>query len=179
MRLIAAFWTSLVFATLGPTTTVLASGSVEYTLGAGDELKVTIFGQQDLSGKFTIDGGGAISMPLIGNVETGGKTVREATNAIIAKLRPDYLKNPRVSVEVLNYRPFYIIGEVKKPGSYAYVSGMTAVNAIALGGGYTYRARENNVYITRAKDPKREKNKASHDTIVLPGDIIEVPERFF
>lgn len=172
----AAFWISVV---VGPVTVASASGPVEYTLGAGDELRVTIFGQKDLSGKFTVDGGGSISMPLIGNVETGGKTVREATNAIIAKLKPDYLKNPRVSVEVLNYRPFYIIGEVKSPGSYPYVSGMTAVNAVALGGGYTYRARENDIYITRAKDPKREKKKASHDTIVLPGDILEVPERFF
>ncbi|MBT5049665.1 MAG: polysaccharide export protein [Rhodospirillaceae bacterium] len=175
----AILWTSLIFATVGSVFPTMAAGSVEYTLGAGDELRVIVFGQQDLSGKFTVDGGGAISLPLIGNVNAGGKTVREATNAIVAKLKPDYLKNPRVSVEVLNYRPFYIIGEVKNPGSYAYVSGMTAVNAVALGGGYTYRARENNIYITRANDPKRKKKKASHDTIVLPGDILEVPERFF
>ena len=94
-------------------------------------------------------------------------------------MKPDFLKNPRVAVEVLNYRPFYIIGEVKSPGSYPYVSGMKAVNAIALGGGYTYRARENNLYITRANDPERQKIQASHDTIVLPGDVIEVPERYF
>lgn len=174
--LIAILWTSLILTIAGSVAPAL---SVEYTLGAGDEVRVIVFGQQDLSGKFTVDGGGAISMPLIGNVNAGGKTVREATNAIVAKLKPDYLKNPQVSVEVLNYRPFYILGEVKRPGSYAYVSGMTAVNAVALGGGYTYRARENNIYITRAKDPKREKKKASHDTIVLPGDILEVPERFF
>jgi polysaccharide export outer membrane protein len=172
-------WISLVLATFGGTAPALATGQVEYTLGAGDELRVIVFGQQDLSGKFTIDGRGSISLPLIGSVDAGGKTVREATKAIVAKLKPDYLKNPRVSVQVLNYRPFYILGEVKKPGSYPYVSGMTAVNAVALGGGYTYRARENNIYITRAKDPKREKKKASHDTIVLPGDILEVPERFF
>jgi protein involved in polysaccharide export with SLBB domain len=94
-------------------------------------------------------------------------------------LKPDYLKDPRVSVEVLNYRPFYIIGEVKKPGSYAYVSGMTVVNAIALAGGYTYRARENKFLVTRATDPKNIKHPADHDTQVLPGDVIEVPERFF
>lgn len=177
--ILAALWASLILAAIGTVVPALATESVEYTLGAGDEVRVTVFGQTDLSGKFTVDGGGAISMPLIGNVDAGGKTVREATNAIVAKLKPDYLKNPRVSVEVLNYRPFYILGEVKRPGSYPYVSGMTAVNAVALGGGYTYRARENNIYITRGKDPKREKKKASHDTIVLPGDILEVPERFF
>ena len=102
----AILWTSLIFATVGSLFPTMAAGSVEYTLGAGDELRVIVFGQQDLSGKFTVDGGGAISLPLIGNVNAGGKTVREATNAIVAKLKPDYLKNPRVSVEVLNYRPF-------------------------------------------------------------------------
>lgn len=156
-----------------------ANEPVEYTLGAGDEVRLTVFGQDDLSGTFQVDGSGTISLPLIGKVKAGGQTVRETEIAIIDKLKPDYLKNPRVSLEVMNYRPFYIIGEVKKPGSYPYVNGMTVVNAIALGGGYTYRARENNIYITRAKDPDRKKQEASHDTLVLPGDIIEVPERYF
>jgi len=161
---------------VGPTQ---ATESVAYMLGAGDEVRVTVFGQNDLSGTFLVDGSGTISLPLVGKVKAGGRTVRQTEKAIIAKLKPDYLKNPRVSLEVMNYRPFYIIGEVKKPGSYPYVNGMTVVNAIALGGGYTYRARENNIYITRAKDAEREKQKASHDTVVLPGDIIEVPERYF
>jgi len=152
---------------------------VEYMLGAGDEVRVTVFGQDDLSGTFQVDGSGTISLPLIGKVKAGGRTVRETEIAIVGRLKPDYLKNPRVSLEVMNYRPFYIIGEVKKPGSYPYVNGMTVVNAIALGGGYTYRARENNIYLTRAKDQERKKQPASHDTLVLPGDIIEVPERYF
>jgi polysaccharide export outer membrane protein len=156
-----------------------AAEPVEYTLGAGDEVRLTVFGQDDLSGTFQVDGSGKISLPLIGKVKAGGLTIRETETVIVDKLKPDYLKNPRVSLEVMNYRPFYIIGEVKKPGSYPYVNGMTVVNAIALGGGYTYRARENNIYITRAKDPERSKQKASHDTLVLPGDIIEVPERYF
>ena len=100
--------------------------------------------------------------------------------AIFAQMLLDgYLKSPRVNAEVLNYRPFYIIGEVKKPGSYAFVSGMTVVNAIALAGGYTYRARENKIYVTRATDPKNVKRPADHDTQILPGDVIEVPERYF
>lgn len=151
----------------------------EYRTGAGDKLRVTVFGHEDLSGEFQVDGSGYISVPLIGNVEAGDKTSQELESAIVYKLRPDYLKNPRVSVEVLSYRPFYILGEVKNPGSYAYVNGMTVVNAIALSGGYTYRGRENEVFIIRADDPERTKQPASHDTIVLPGDVIEVPERFF
>ncbi len=152
---------------------------VEYELGAGDKVKVTVFGHDDLSGKFLVGGNGDVALPLIGKVPAGGLTVTELEARIVDALKPDYLKNPRVSVEVLNYRPFYIIGEVKKPGSYAYVSGMTVVNAIALAGGYTYRARENKIYVTRATDPKNVKRPADHDTQILPGDVIEVPERFF
>ena len=151
----------------------------EYSTGSGDRIKVNVFGHTDLSGQFLIDGTGSIAMPLIGDVEVGGLTVRGIEKAIVAKLKPDYLKNPQVSVEVMNYRPFYILGEVKRPGSYPYVSGMTVINAVALGGGYTYRARENRIYITRATDPKREKKPARHNTAVLPGDVVEVPERFF
>jgi len=151
----------------------------DYRTGSGDKLRVTVFGHEDLSGEFQVDGAGKIALPLIGDVEAGEKTASELEAAIIAKLRPDYLKNPRVSVEILNYRPFYIIGEVKSPGSYPYVNGMTVVNAIALSGGYTYRGNEDKVTIIRADDPERKKQPATHDTVVLPGDVIEVPERFF
>lgn len=156
-----------------------AEETVQYTLGSGDEIRVNVFGHDDLSGKFNVGGNGMVSLPLIGNLRAGGRTIRQFEQAIVRKLRPDYLKNPRVSVEVLNYRPFYIIGEVKKPGSYPYVNGMKVINAVALAGGYTYRARENNLYVTRAADPKRRKRRADHDTVILPGDVIEVPERFF
>lgn len=151
----------------------------EYHAGTGDRLRVTVFGHEDLSGEFQVDGTGYISMPLLGNVKAGDRTAQELAHAIESKLKPDYLKNPRVSVEVLNYRPFYILGEVNNPGSYPYVNGMTVLNAIALGGGRTYRGKENRVYIIRASDPERIKQQATNDTIVLPGDIIEVPERFF
>ncbi len=154
-------------------------GIAEYRLGSGDEVRVTVFGQQDLSGKFTVDGSGFVSLPLVGNIAAGGKTLRNFEANIIRALKPDYLKNPRVSAEVMNYRPFYIIGEVKRPGSYPYVNGMTVVNAVALAGGYTYRARENRLLIIRATDRDRVKRPANHDTSVLPGDVIEVPERFF
>lgn len=156
-----------------------AAPQVQYTLGAGDAIKVTVFGHTDLSGEFQVDGGGMVALPLIGNVAARGLTVRQLETAIVRVLRPDYLKNPRVNVEVLNYRPFYIIGEVKKPGSYPYVSGMKVINAIALAGGYTYRARENRLYVTRATDQSRAKHRANHQTTILPGDVIEVPERYF
>ena len=150
-----------------------------YRLGSGDEIRVTVFGHKDLSGDFTVDGSGIVALPLVGNVQAGGLALRDFERNIIKALKPDYLKNPRVSAEVLNYRPFYIIGEVKKPGSYPFVNGMSVVNAVALAGGYTYRARENRLLIIRATDRSRTKKPANHDTAVLPGDVIEVPERFF
>ncbi len=153
--------------------------AVEYRLGSGDKVKVTVFGHDDLSGPFLVGGTGDVALPLIGKVRAGGLTAAEFEARIVDALKPDYLKNPRVSVEVLNYRPFYIIGEVKRPGSYPYVNGMTAVNAIALAGGYTYLARENKIFVKRAAGPKNVKRPADHDTLILPGYVIEVPRSYF
>lgn len=150
-----------------------------YTLGSGDKVRVTVFGHEDLSGEFEVDGSGNISLPLIRNVKAEGLTVRQLEQSITERLSPDYLINPSVSVEVLNYRPFYIYGEVTKPGSYPFVNGMTVVNAVAMAGGFTYRARTGSVRIVRAGDPQRKPVDADKDTPVLPGDIIEVPERYF
>lgn len=172
----ALLWLAAAFAAAAPSA---AADIPDYTLGSGDMIRVTVFNQKDLSGEFTVDGQGMVALPLVGNVKMGGLTLRQAEQAAVDKLRPDYLRNPRVSIEVLNYRPFYILGEVKKPGSYPYVSGMTVINAVALGGGFTYRARENDMTIIRGNDPQRRKQKATQDTVVLPGDVIEVPERFF
>jgi polysaccharide export outer membrane protein len=150
----------------------------EYTLGTGDQLRITVFGHDDLSGDFEVGTGGFIAFPLIGEVAAVGATPQELEASIIQKLKPNYLKNPQVSVEVANYRPFYIIGEVKNPGSYAYVGGMRVVNAVAMAGGFTYRAKEKKLLITRAKGGGNQES-ATQDTLVYPGDVIEVPERFF
>ena len=150
----------------------------EYRLGSGDEIRITVFGHTDLSGEFVVGSDGTISFPLVGQVAVDKNTMRELEEAIANKLRPDYLKNPSVNVEVLNYRPFYILGEVNSPGSYPYVSGMKVINAVALGGGYTYRAKTSRVVIDRAGDESR-RIEATPETTVYPGDIIRVPERFF
>ena len=151
----------------------------EYRLGSGDRVNVIVYGHKDLSGEFEVDSAGRLSLPLIQVVRAEGLTEQELEEAITRKLKPDYLLNPRVSVDILTYRPFYILGEVKNPGSYPYSSGMTVVNAVALGGGFTYRADKDDVIIIRASDPERKKIPAKHDTKVFPGDIIEVTERFF
>ena len=156
-----------------------AADNIEYRLGPGDKIKVTVYGHEDLSGQFEIDSAGRVSLPLIQFVKAANLTDRELEKAIIHKLKPDYLINPKVSVEILSYRPFYIIGEVKNPGSYPYVSGMSVVNAIAIAGGFTYRAKTDGILVTRNNDPNRTKVEADQNTKIFPGDIIEVPERWF
>lgn len=150
-----------------------------YTLGSGDKVRVTVFGEQDLSGEFEISGDGQISLPLIGNLDAGGKSLRELKSAMETALRDGYLKDPKVAIEVMNYRPFYILGEVNEPGSYPYVSGMSVLNAVALGGGFSYRADKEDILIIRGGDESRKPEKATPETVVLPGDIVRVEERFF
>lgn len=150
-----------------------------YKLGPGDALRVQVFRHEDLSGEFAMDGEGYFSMPLVGEILGGGRTARQLENEIeIALKSGGYLIDPQVSIEVLNYRPFYIIGEVRNPGSFEYVNGMTVINAVALAGGFTYRADQGDIIISRggSNGPKVE---AMLDTEVLPGDIVEVTERFF
>ena len=159
--------------------TAVAAEETNYRLAVGDRVKVTVFGQDDLSGEFDVGGSGAIVMPLIREVPAANRTVAELQAAIVAALSPNYVKNPRVSVEVLSYRPVYILGEVTKPGDYPYVSGMTVVNAIAVAGGFTYRARQSKITIQRDKDGDVVKLAAALDTPIKPGDVIQVPERFF
>jgi polysaccharide export outer membrane protein len=150
-----------------------------YTLGPGDQLRLTVFRHEDLSGEFELDGEGYFAMPLIGEILAGGMTARALETEIETRLENEgYLVEPQVSVEVLNYRPFYIIGEVNNPGSYQYVNGMNVVNAVALAGGFTYRADQDDIILTRGGS-NGEEIEAQLTTEVLPGDIIEITERFF
>jgi protein involved in polysaccharide export with SLBB domain len=150
-----------------------------YKLGPGDQLRVTVFRHVDLSGEFTLDGEGYFALPLVGEILGGGRTSRQLENEVEVALKSGgYLIDPQVSIEVLNYRPFYIIGEVNNPGSFAYVNGMTVINAVALAGGFTYRADDDDIIISRGGS-SGPKVQARLDTEVLPGDIVEVTERFF
>ena len=155
------------------------AGVEGYELGPGDQLRLTVFRHEDLSGEFELDGEGYFAMPLVGEILAGGMTARALETEIESRLQDGgYLVEPQVSVEVLNYRPFYIIGEVTNPGSYQYVSGMNVVNAVALAGGFSYRADQDDIIITRGGSNGEEMD-AQLTSEVLPGDIIEVTERFF
>lgn len=164
---------------IGPGAALAQREETIYRIDTGDKLSVRVFNEPDLSGEFVVDDQGQVSLPLIGNVEFQGRSVREAEGLIEAKLKDGYLKQPRVSVEVLNYRPFFILGEVKDPGSYPYVNGMTVLTAVALAGGYTYRAAKSDIAIVRDQAGTRREVKVSEESVVLPGDTIRVPERFF
>jgi len=150
-----------------------------YTLGSGDLLRITIFNQEDLSGEYQVNGNGDISFPLIGTIKTQGLTLPQVEAKLTNKLKPDYLLNPRISLQVLNFRPFYILGEVADPKSYPYVDGMTYLNAVVIAGGYTYRAKKGYVYVIRGNDSERNEIKLGTEQRVQPGDTIRVDERFF
>lgn len=146
-----------------------------YRLGPGDQLTIRVAGAEDVSGDFTVGDNGSVAMPLIGDVKASGMTRAQLEQEITEKLAQGYIKNPHVAVAVAKYRPFYIYGEVAKPGEYPYASGMRVLNAVATAGGYTYRANQNYVVVSR----HGQEAKALGSTPIEPDDVIEVPERYF
>jgi protein involved in polysaccharide export with SLBB domain len=151
----------------------------EYRLGSGDKIRVITFGEQELTGEFLVSGDGKVSLPLIGDLNAQGLTVPEFQHMVEAALKQGYLKDPKVSIEVLTYRPFYILGEVKNPGTYAYTNGLTVMNAVATAGGFTYRANTHRVFIQRQGDKESTPFSLDPQTPVAPGDTIRIPERLF
>lgn len=155
-----------------------ASAQTGYKLGSGDKLKVVVFGEEDASGEYEVDATGSISVRLLGRLQVKGLTISDVEQMLIEQYRSrGFFRNPRISIELINLRPFYILGEVEKRGSYPYVSGLTVAQAVAIANGYTYRASRSRITIQRSGAPKEE--PATEDTLVFPGDVIRVPERFF
>ena len=150
-----------------------------YRLGAGDKLRISTFGEEKLSGEFVVDGAGLVSLPLIGSQKAGGLTAQELQSNIAAALRDGYLKDPRVSVEVLTYRPIYILGEVNRPGAYPYSEGMTVLSAVATAQGFTYRANTKRAFIKAEGEAAERSTPLTAATPVKPGDTIRIGERFF
>lgn len=150
-----------------------------YRLDSGDQLRVIVFGQNDLSNSYTVDQAGMISMPLIGTVPARDRTTGELEYGIAAKLRAGYLRNPDVSVEVERYRPFFAMGEVGAAGQYSYVAGMTVQSAIAIAGGFTPRADQTVVTVTRRYDGELQTARLRMTDPVMPGDVLFVRERLF
>lgn len=153
----------------------------DYALGAGDKLRITVFGEENLTGEYSVTANGTIAFPLIGDIAAVGHTLTQIQDAIRVKLAAGYIKDPRVAVEVLEYRTFYILGEVNKPGEYPYRASLTLDQAVATAGGYSYRANRKRFAITHATDATEARLhfRDSRTLRIEPGDTIRILERFF
>ncbi|MCC5976569.1 MAG: polysaccharide export protein [Salinarimonas sp.] len=151
----------------------------DYRLATDDRVRLIVFGQDDLSNLYTVDGSGAITVPLIGSVEVEGLTTKEAAERVTARLAGGFLREPRVTVEIDTYRPFYIMGEVARGGQYDYVAGMTVETAVAIGGGFTPRAVRSYATLSRKVGDETERFNAPIDYPLRPGDTVIVRERWF
>ncbi|MGV8844440.1 MAG: polysaccharide biosynthesis/export family protein [Pseudomonas sp.] len=159
---------------------VQVEGSAQYRLSSGDVIRISVFGEEDLSfEELRLTDAGTFSYPFIGEVRAQGKTTGQIEQVIIGKLKGDYLVDPRVSVSVLTYREFFISGEVKTPGGYPFQPGLTLRRAVALAGGLTERASTSRISIIRDHDITRKSQDASLDTQVMPGDTITIDQGFF
>jgi len=158
---------------------VMPEPEVAYTLGAGDKLRVVVFGQEGLSNSYAVDASGHITMPLIGAVQARERTTEGLSRAIAQQLKNGYIRKPHVAVEIDAYRPFFILGEVAVPGQYPYVANMTAETAVAIAGGFTPRADKRKITLTRTVDGLPYRGPAPLTFPLRPGDTIVVPERWF
>lgn len=151
-----------------------------YVLDSGDKLRITVYDEPGLTGSYEVTDAGEISFPLIGNVQAGGTHLKDLQEAIAARLGKGYVKDPKVSVELAEYRPFYILGEVNKAGEYPFRVGLMIDQAVAAAGGYSYRANTKNVWLRRSGQEREQKiNLRGVAVPVMPGDTIRVGERFF
>lgn len=150
-----------------------------YVLGVGDQIALTVYGEADLSRTYSINPDGKIDVPLAGPVTASGMTIAQLAAQVRQRLSDGYLRNPSVAGSILTYRPFYILGEVNKPGQYPYQSGMTLDSAVALAGGYSYRAQRGYVFVRPESGGGEVRVEASPELAVRPGDTIRVSERFF
>jgi polysaccharide biosynthesis/export protein len=156
-----------------------AQMNAPYLLAGGDRLRIIVFGQENLSNSFSVDGAGNISMPLIGIVKATGLTTADLEREVEARLRNGFIREPRVSIEVEAYRPFFVLGEVTTAGQYPFINGMTVQNAVAVAGGYTPRGSQSDVDITRIVNGRPLTFAAPLNFPVRPGDTVKVRERCF
>ena len=150
-----------------------------YQLGPGDKLRITTYGEADLTGEFVVGDRGAVSFPLVGEIPAAKRSVADFKASLVAALKDGYLQDPRMTVEVISYRPYYVLGEVTKPGEYPYSNGLTVLNAVAAASGFTYRANTKKVFIKRAGADAEQTLPLTATEKVLPGDTIRIGERYF
>lgn len=146
----------------------------------GDKLKITVFGEDRLTGEYQIDADGAVSLPLVGTLRAAGLKKADLESILARKLRAArFVNEPKVTVDIASFRPFYVLGEVERPGQFPYVNGLNVLSAIAVAGGATYRSSETHVLIQRSGERQLREYPSSPDVPVYPGDLVKVPERIF
>lgn len=159
---------------------IIPPSSVAPFLEAGEVVKVTVYGEDALTGTYTVNPSGEIVMPLIGTVRAAGRSQPELAREITrAYVTGKYIQDPKVTVDVLAYAPIYVLGETLRPGAYPYTSGLNVLTAVTLAGGFTYRASKSSVLIQHAGDPVWQEYPLSASVSVAPGDLIRIPERYF
>lgn len=151
-----------------------------YRLGPGDQVRIITFGEQQLTGDFKVSDSGVIALPLLGPIQASGLTSRQLADVIAVELkRRKLFRDPSVVVEISAYRPIFILGEVSKPGQYPYQPGMTVLTAVAVAGGFTYRAVQDDASVLRSNGGKPEEGLATGATLLQPGDVVTIFERRF
>ena len=151
----------------------------DYRLGSSDKIRVLVFNEPDLSGEFTVNSDGTLSYPLIGSVAVAGHTTSEVRDMLEQRLAGGYLKTPQVSIDVIEFRPYFIFGEVNKPGNYPYTADLTVMKAVATANGFTYRADQKHVYLRHEGQSQETKYEVTSDLPLKPGDTIRIGERYF
>lgn len=172
-------WLAVLLSCLVASATSGASGNDNYRLDAGDKVRIQVYGEEDLSIEALVDDSGTISYPFLGEIQVKGRTLREVEQRITAGLKGDYLVNPEVTVSIIEYRPFYVNGWVKQPGSFPFQPGMTVRKAISLAGGFAERANKRALTVVRDDDPSGQPKRVGLDDQLHPGDILSVGRSFF
>jgi len=158
----------------------LSGTGVATHLRAGDRIKINVYGEDALTGDYDISPSGYVTMPLIGAIRAAGRTQAELGRDIANKYRSGgLLQDPKVTVAVVQFRPFYVLGEAASPGEYPFRSGLTVHAAVAMAGGFTYRASKSFVLIRHAEDEVWKEYPLTEPVVIAPGDLIRVPERYF
>ena len=156
------------------------SGPGEYRLGTGDTVRVITFDDPRLTGEFRVNDAGRLSLPLVGSIPASGQTPREVEASISeAMRRASLFRNPSIAVEVITYRPIFVLGQVERPGQFAYQPGMTVLTAVPIAGGFTYRAFQEEVSVTRTTHEVATESRAGRAAFLKPGDVVTVFERRF
>lgn len=151
-----------------------------YRLGPGDVVRIITFGDQQLTAEFRVSDSGNIAVPLLGTVHAAGLSTDQLENEISQRMiEKGLFRDPSVAVEITQYRPIFVLGEVAKPGQYPYQPGMTVLTAVAVAGGFTYRAVQDYASIVRKTDSHATEGRVERQTLVDPGDVITIFERRF